>query len=496
MSPIRRQFIEGYSHACDKCLTSIFNLHYVCATCSYEVCPKCFSDKNWKNCLRTIPHSPDHFLLYKKYSKKSNKEIIVRLFKNPRSTEERPIIKESLLAQPALVKATTVSSDAPCVSDGRVDAHPAPPALLKVTIKSSGVLKEPTSPKTVNKVLDVTCAETNRSRPKKIRIVMDQGPTCMTKSYHSLTLKEFQAQWAQRKPVVVTDSLAKSNLEWTPEYFTRNYGKETIEVIDCVSDKAHKTTVKEYFKAFSEPANRKGYARKLGASQILKVKDWPPTENIAMKFPELYNDFMATVPMPEYASAGGYFNLANRLPKECLPPDLGPKMFISYEAGKTNLHCDMADAVNILHYASHVTVQPVEDPPAPAAIWHVFPSERLVELSDWLWKKHKAFLKKWHPIHSQSLFLEEEQLVALAADTGIRPWVIHQNPGDAVFIPAGCPHQVRNCRGAIKCAVDFLSPENLEMSASITNQFSKLPKIDALQLKSTLLFAWKELMDE
>lgn len=118
----------------------------------------------------------------------------------------------------------------------------------------------------------VTCAETNRSRPKKIRIVMDQGPTCMTKSYHSLTLKEFQAQWAQRKPVVVTDSLAKSNLEWTPEYFTRNYGKETIEVIDCVSDKAHSTTVEEYFKAFSEPANRKGYARKLGASQTLKVK--------------------------------------------------------------------------------------------------------------------------------------------------------------------------------------------------------------------------------
>ncbi|KAG1243544.1 hypothetical protein G6F68_015790 [Rhizopus microsporus] len=85
----------------------------------------------------------------------SNKEIIVRLFKNPRSTEERPIIKQSLLAQPALVKANAVSSDVPCVSEDRVDAHPTLPALLKVTIKSSGVLKEPTSPKTVNKVLDV-----------------------------------------------------------------------------------------------------------------------------------------------------------------------------------------------------------------------------------------------------------------------------------------------------------------------------------------------------
>lgn len=34
----------------------------------------------------------------------------------------------------------------------------------------------------------------------------------------------------------------------------------------------------------------------------------------------------------------------------------------------------------------------------------------------------------------------------LAFVTGIEPWTFVQNLGDAVFIPAGCPHQVRNLK--------------------------------------------------
>lgn len=33
---------------------------------------------------------------------------------------------------------------------------------------------------------------------------------------------------------------------------------------------------------------------------------------------------------------------------------------------------------------------------------------------------------------------------------GIEPWTFVQNLGDAVFIPAGCPHQVRNLKVKIK----------------------------------------------
>ncbi|KAI7890888.1 uncharacterized protein EV154DRAFT_551914 [Mucor mucedo] len=99
----------------------------------------------------------------------------------------------------------------------------------------------------------------------------------------------------------------------------------------------------DYFNAFSDRKRRQRLYGKLGSSEVLKVKDWPQTHNLL----GLYDDFMRTAPAPEYCSASGYLNLANRLPEEYLPFDFGPKMFISYvsdnhsKTGKTNLQCDI-----------------------------------------------------------------------------------------------------------------------------------------------------------
>ena len=41
----------------------------------------------------------------------------------------------------------------------------------------------------------------------------------------------------------------------------------------------------------------------------------------------------------------------------------------------------------------------------------------------------------------------------------MRGWPIVQCEGDAVFIPAGAPHQVRNLQSCIKIAEDYVSPE-------------------------------------
>lgn len=75
-----------------------------------------------------------------------------------------------------------------------------------------------------------------------------------------------------------------------------------------------------------------------------------------------------------------------------------------------------------------------------------------------------------HPIHDQTLYLNErhkKQLkeefskynlfsvrllykdAILACDpfklfSDVEPWTFEQHLGEAVFIPAGCPHQVRN----------------------------------------------------
>ena len=55
-----------------------------------------------------------------------------------------------------------------------------------------------------------------------------------------------------------------------------------------------------------------------------------------------------------------------------------------------------------------------------------------------------------HSIHDQTNYLTTADLEALLHDTGVRPWSFIQRLGDAVFIPGGCPHQVRNLRSCLK----------------------------------------------
>lgn len=89
----------------------------------------------------------------------------------------------------------------------------------------------------------------------------------------SISLEKFQAYWKQHKPLIITDSLKDADSEWSPEYFIKHYGKDPIEVIDCKDyTKKNKSTVKEYFEGFSDHRKRKALAKKLGTSEILKVK--------------------------------------------------------------------------------------------------------------------------------------------------------------------------------------------------------------------------------
>ena len=61
-------------------------------------------------------------------------------------------------------------------------------------------------------------------------------------------------------------------------------------------------------------------------------------------------------------------------------------------------------------------------------------------------------------------------------ETGIRGFRFYQGVGDAVFIPAGCPHQVRNMRSCVKVAEDFVSPERLTHCLNTTEDFRNLSR--------------------
>lgn len=62
----------------------------------------------------------------------------------------------------------------------------------------------------------------------------------------------------------------------------------------------------------------------------------------------------------------------------------------------------------------------------------------------------------------QQIYLDSDMRDDLFRETGVKGWKIWQTVGQAVFIPAGCAHQVCNFADCIKAANDFVSQENIE----------------------------------
>lgn len=104
--------------------------------------------------------------------------------------------------------------------------------------------------------------------------------------------------------------------------------------------------------------------------------------------------------------------------------------------GSTRLHMDMADAVNIMLYSAK---RP--DGGEGMAAWDIFRSEDTPKLRRFLRKRFKSQFTN-DPIHSQSFFLDIHMRRQLFDEFGVSSWRLYQRPGDAVFIPAGCAHQV------------------------------------------------------
>uniref|UniRef100_A0A1J3GFE1 Lysine-specific demethylase JMJ25 n=1 Tax=Noccaea caerulescens TaxID=107243 RepID=A0A1J3GFE1_NOCCA len=378
-------------------------------------------------------------------------------------------------------------------------------------------------------------------------------------------LLHFQEHWSKGEPVIVRNALETTpGLSWEPMVMWRalceNVDSSTaasgskmsqvVKAIDCLANCEVEIKTRDFFEGYSK-------GRRYGNfwPEMLKLKDWPPWDKFENLLPRHCDEFISALPFQEYSDPrSGILNIAAKLPQGLLKPDLGPKTYIAYgvadELGRgdsvTKLHCDMSDAVNILMHTAEVTITEEQMTAMEAlkqkhkqqnekelqeqnglereeivsdengvhdetgsALWDIFRREDVPKLEEYLRKHCKEFrhtfcspvTKVYHPIHDQSCFLTVEHKRKLKAEFGIEPWTFMQKLGEAVFIPAGCPHQVRNLKSCTKVAVDFVSPENIHECLRLTEEFRQLPKNhkareDKLEIKKMVIYAVEEALRE
>ncbi|KAL9177973.1 hypothetical protein ABFS82_01G095300 [Erythranthe guttata] len=332
-----------------------------------------------------------------------------------------------------------------------------------------------------------------------------------------------------------------------------------VTAINCLNWCEVDINVLQFFKGYSE-----GRFDSKGWPEILKLKDWHPSTLFEKKFPRHNAEFLSCLPFKEYSHPHkGYLNLAVKLPNESLKPDMGPKTYIAYGFNEelvrgdsvTKLHCDVSDVVNVLTHVQSVSVSPVNqdairklkekhaeqdrreipevarmanrgkdvvnapesgvtchdvnNDPKSGALWDIFRKQDVPKLEEYIKRHFNEFRHIYgnllpeviHPIHDQTVYLNAEHKRRLKEEYGIEPWTFIQRLGDAVFIPAGCPHQVRNLKSCIKVAVDFVSPENVDSCFKLTEEFRMLPhnhraKEDKLEVKKMIIHALRAAVDD
>lgn len=292
------------------------------------------------------------------------------------------------------------------------------------------------------------------------------------------------AMWSRGEPMLAHGIQPK--LDWRPSAFAERCVAEACFVQDCETNVSVEFTADHFFLQLTGEQER--------ANGVWKLKDWPTDQTFAQRFPDLWADFNDFVPAPDYTRHDGTLDVFGRFPLSVPAPDLGPKMYVAFAGndrpggfGSTRLHMDIADAVNVLVHAS-----PDSEGHQGGAVWDIFRAQDASLIRDFLRERFpdKAGIMN-DPIHDQTFFLDSKLRRELFVAKGVKSFRIYQREGDAVFVPAGCAHQVCNLSDCIKIATDFVSPGSVDRCQALMKEFrglnmKKAWKDDVLQFHNTL----------
>ncbi|KAF8075479.1 hypothetical protein N665_1091s0007 [Sinapis alba] len=533
---------------CDHCATSIVDLHRSCPKCSFELCLNCCQE------IRegSISQRPEMKLQYVDKGYKYMHGLEMKPSSSSVSEEDEEANTSAKWSAGSDGSITCAPKELGGCGDCMLELKRILPQnrISDLEQKAEAFLASYDNSPRVSKC-KCSALETDMTRKTASRSGSTDNYLFCPRSLDVLKeeeLKHFQEHWRKGEPVIVRNALDNTpGLSWEPMVMwralcenldsTASSTMSEVKAIDCLANCEVEINTRHFFEGYS-----KGRTYGNFWPEMLKLKDWPPSDKFEDLLPRHCDEFISALPFQEYSDPRtGILNIAAKLPEELIKPDLGPKTYIAYgipdELGRgdsvTKLHCDMSDAVNILTHTTEVTlsqeqISAVKDlkqkhkeqnkleeqgteengidcsheeegmnmpeilsyeneqnhDQSGSALWDIFRREDVPKLEEYLRKHSKEFrhtfccpvTKVYHPIHDQSCYLTVEHKRKLKDEFGIEPWTFVQKLGEAVFIPAGCPHQVRNLKSCTKVAVDFVSPENINECLRLTEEFRQLPK--------------------
>lgn len=393
-----KRVIKHVRKNCDVCETSIFNYHCTCEHCGFVVCTDCYiartkNEKN-KNVLadEETEERDEFYCLHctdKKNLEHSLKNLMqVQVIPGDLFSKLRDLLHNRHLCHCPLsmiipdISAAT-SNNTICSDEKMTESNVRKLDFYDLLSRTENTLYhrqiffaiiETLEPPEIRIDDEVEHDKTRYRFPMRImtlslsrelypKVIVEHEwycngrLLCLLNPKNPDNLKIFQQQWKRGQPVLISNAHEQLNKNlWCPESFSTEFGEQRNDLVNCLTGA---TVPNQLIKMFWDGFDYENKRMKndSGEPMLLKLKDWPASEDFATQFPTRFQDLMNALPLGEYTKRNGKFNLARYLPDYIRKPDLGPKMYIAYGSathaatkGTTILHLDMSDAVNVMVY--------------------------------------------------------------------------------------------------------------------------------------------------
>ncbi|XP_047307879.1 lysine-specific demethylase JMJ25 isoform X2 [Impatiens glandulifera] len=503
----RRKLNADEQMCCDCCRMPIIDYHRHCANCSYDLCLRCCQDLREASVTQIAARSDSNKTLLREVT--SSKSRLNLSFRFPNWISN---INGSIPCPPK------EHGGCACLS-----------LTLKRIFKMNWIAKLVKNAEEMvsgckvngngNECLDETGSGSRLCQFACRDYSNDNFLYCpSSEDIRVCGIGDFRKHWAQGKPVIIQEVCDSSSVSsWNPMVIWEGTEKikddhRVVKATDCLDWSEVKIELGHFMKGYSE-----GRIHEDGWPEMLKLKDWPSPS--ASEDFLLYHqpEFVTKLPLLEYIhSKWGLLNVAAKLPHYSLQNDVGPKILISYgmyeELGKGDsvdkLHFVMRDMVYLLVHTCKIELngwpRAGEDSSKsePGAFWDVFRKQDIPKLIEYC-RVHSEELGSLEHLTNESeerllhdgvVYLNMHHKRTLKEEFGVEPWSFEQRLGQAIFIPAGCPFQMRNTQSTVQLALDFLSPESLGEAVKLAEEIRTFPndhnaKLQMLEVGKISIYA-------